>query len=186
MRSGQFASHGCVAPIPKDAHADSRRRGECLAHPTWHCEMSGSRPEAVVSDTDPNQFRPRGGLRQAEPAGPPSAKTEHSRLLVRDLRRARTIPKPTAREMPSPSGQTPSKVPQMNTPYGLEIVESCLTCKLRKDYWFCGLSPEVLKLLSAASHLSTYPGNAVLFVEGQLPRGVCAVLREGETLDHFA
>jgi CRP/FNR family cyclic AMP-dependent transcriptional regulator len=100
------------------------------------------------------------------------AKTEHSRLLVRDLRRARTIPKPTAREMPSPSGQTPSKVPQMNTPYGLEIVESCLTCKLRKDYWFCGLSPEVLKLLSAASHLSTYPGNAVLFVEGQLPRGV--------------
>lgn len=59
----------------------------------------------------------------------------------------------------------------MNTPYGLEIVENCLSCKLRKGHWFCGLSPEVLKLLSAASHLSTYPGNAVLFVEGQMPRG---------------
>jgi len=59
----------------------------------------------------------------------------------------------------------------MNTPYGLEIVESCLTCRLRKEHWFCGLSTDVLRLLSAASHLSTYPGGAVLFVEGQMPRG---------------
>jgi CRP/FNR family transcriptional regulator, cyclic AMP receptor protein len=100
------------------------------------------------------------------------AKTEHARLLVRDLRRARAkVTKPVARNVASLSGQGPSKVAEMNTPYGLEIVENCLSCKLRKDHWFCGLSPEVLKLLSAASHLSTYPGNAVLFVEGQLPRG---------------
>lgn len=59
----------------------------------------------------------------------------------------------------------------MNTPYGLEIIESCLTCKLRKTKWFCSLSPEVLKSFSGASHLSTYPGGAVLFVEGQMPRG---------------
>ena len=100
------------------------------------------------------------------------AKTEHSRLLVRDLRRARArVAKPAARNVPPPQAQAPSKVAEMNTPYGLEIVESCLTCKLRKDHWFCGLSAEPLKLLSAASHLSTYPGNAVLFVEGQMPRG---------------
>jgi CRP/FNR family cyclic AMP-dependent transcriptional regulator len=59
----------------------------------------------------------------------------------------------------------------MNTPYGLEIIESCLTCKLRKDKWLCCFSPPVLKSFSSASHLSTYPGGAVLFVEGQMPRG---------------
>jgi CRP/FNR family transcriptional regulator len=63
------------------------------------------------------------------------------------------------------------KVVTMNTPYGLEIIESCVACKLRRDKWFCSLSPEVLKSFSAASHLSTYPGSAVLFVEGQMPRG---------------
>lgn len=100
------------------------------------------------------------------------AKTEHARLLVRDLRRARAhVPTPAARNAPHPRGQAPSKVAEMNTPYGLEIVESCLTCKLRRDPWFCCLSTNVLKLVSAASHLSTYPGNAVLFVEGQMPRG---------------
>ena len=100
------------------------------------------------------------------------ARTEHARLLIRDLRRARVrVTKPAALSVENPVGQTPSKVNGMNTPYGLEIVESCLTCKLRKDHWFCGLSSEVLKLLSSASHLSTYPGGAVLFVEGQTPRG---------------
>jgi CRP/FNR family cyclic AMP-dependent transcriptional regulator len=100
------------------------------------------------------------------------ARTEHARLLIRDLRRARVrVTKPAALSVDNPVGQTPSKVDGMNTPYGLEIVESCLTCKLRKDRWFCGLSSEVLKLLSSASHLSTYPGGAVLFVEGQTPRG---------------
>ncbi len=62
-------------------------------------------------------------------------------------------------------------VATMNTPYGLEIIENCVSCKLRRDKWFCGLSSEVLKAFSAASHLSTYPGGAVLFVEGQTPRG---------------
>lgn len=59
----------------------------------------------------------------------------------------------------------------MNTPYGLEIIDSCVTCKLRKDKWFCRFSSEFMKSFSAASHLSTYPGKALLFVEGQTPRG---------------
>ena len=100
------------------------------------------------------------------------SKTEHGRLLVRDMRRARTrVTKSAARDVATPIRQQPIKVAQMNTPYGLEIVENCLSCKLRKGHWFCGLSADVLKLLSAVSHLSTYPGNAVLFVEGQMPRG---------------
>jgi CRP/FNR family transcriptional regulator, cyclic AMP receptor protein len=98
------------------------------------------------------------------------AKTERARLLVRDLRRVR-VRKPAARDVVQPAGQAPGKVAEMNTPYGLEIVESCLSCKLVKKHWFCGLSHDVLKLLSTASHLSTYPGGAILFVEGQMPRG---------------
>jgi CRP/FNR family transcriptional regulator, cyclic AMP receptor protein len=101
------------------------------------------------------------------------ARTEHARLLVRDLRRVRIrVTKPATRTVEHPAERTASKAEEMNTPYGLEIVESCLTCKLRKDHWFCGLSSDLLKLLNAASHLSTYPGGAVLFVEGQTPRGV--------------
>jgi CRP/FNR family transcriptional regulator, cyclic AMP receptor protein len=100
------------------------------------------------------------------------AKTEHGRLLVRDLRRAGArIAKPAARTMNPPARRSPHRVNDLHTPYGLEIVESCLTCKLRQQNWFCGLSPDSLKLLGAASHLSTYPGGAILFVEGQTPRG---------------
>ena len=60
----------------------------------------------------------------------------------------------------------------MNTPYGLEIVENCLNCRLRRDECFCQLSAPVLKAFSIISHQTTYPGGATLFVEGQRPRGV--------------
>jgi CRP/FNR family cyclic AMP-dependent transcriptional regulator len=60
---------------------------------------------------------------------------------------------------------------EMNTPYGLEMCESCVTCKLNQPGWFCHLSHEGLKALDAASHLTLYPGGALLFVEGQTPRG---------------
>jgi CRP/FNR family transcriptional regulator, cyclic AMP receptor protein len=59
----------------------------------------------------------------------------------------------------------------MNTPYGLQMVENCVTCPLRKSSWFCGLSPDLLKSFAEYSHLTTYPGGAILFVEGQMPRG---------------
>jgi CRP/FNR family transcriptional regulator, cyclic AMP receptor protein len=100
------------------------------------------------------------------------AKTERSRLLVRDLRRTKSGLDVLAAEYAiRPTGQSPDKVMAMNTPYGLEMIDSCMTCKLRKSHWFCHLSSEVLLPFSAASHLSTYPGGALLFVEGQVPRG---------------
>ena len=53
------------------------------------------------------------------------ARTEHARLLIRDLRRARVrVTKPAALSVENPVGQTPSKVDGMNTPYGLEIVRA--------------------------------------------------------------
>ncbi len=59
----------------------------------------------------------------------------------------------------------------MNTPYGLEIIDSCLNCTLRRQHSFCNMSGPLLKAFSTASHPGTYPGGAVLFVEGQVPRG---------------
>src|SRR6201981_4179724 len=60
----------------------------------------------------------------------------------------------------------------MNTPYGLEIVENCTNCKLKRDDFFCNLSAPVLKIFSAISHQTTFPPEATLFVEGQNSRGV--------------
>jgi CRP/FNR family cyclic AMP-dependent transcriptional regulator len=59
----------------------------------------------------------------------------------------------------------------MNTPYGLEIIDNCVNCTLRKQHSFCNMSVPLLKTFSTASHPGTYPGGAVLFVEGQIPRG---------------
>jgi len=98
------------------------------------------------------------------------AKSE--RLRARDVRRARR--KLTRSQVNYENGALfgPSqKVKSMNTPYGLEMVDSCVSCKLRKNQWFCGLSPESLRLLGRVSHLITYPSGALLFVEGQSPRG---------------
>jgi CRP/FNR family transcriptional regulator len=60
----------------------------------------------------------------------------------------------------------------VNTPYGLEIVDNCLSCKLKREECFCNLSAPILKTFSGISHQTTFPPGATLFVEGQSPRGV--------------
>jgi len=63
------------------------------------------------------------------------------------------------------------------SPYGLEIVESCLTCKLRADKIFCNLPQPTVQALEAIKYTTAYPKGAVLFVEGQAPRGVFILCR---------
>ena len=60
----------------------------------------------------------------------------------------------------------------MPSPYGMEIVESCLTCKLRAKRSFCGLPPAALQAFEDIKYATAYPRGAVLFVRGQLPRGI--------------
>ncbi len=60
----------------------------------------------------------------------------------------------------------------MLSPYGMEIVESCLTCKLRSDRIFCDLPPAALQTFENIKFATAYPPGAVLFVEGQMPRGI--------------
>lgn len=60
----------------------------------------------------------------------------------------------------------------MAAPYNLEIVENCTTCPWKSEGFFCELPPATLKSFEAAKYTSSYPGGAMLFVEGQTPRGV--------------
>jgi CRP/FNR family cyclic AMP-dependent transcriptional regulator len=80
----------------------------------------------------------------------------------------------------------------MSTPYGIEITENCLICKLRHSGFFCDLPKPSLDDLERIKYASAYPQGAVLFVEGQAPRGVYIVCsgrvklstasRDGKTL----
>jgi len=60
----------------------------------------------------------------------------------------------------------------LRAPYGLEIIESCITCPHREDRLFCNLSPAAVQRLSTITHASSYPKGAILFLEGQTGRGV--------------
>ncbi len=60
----------------------------------------------------------------------------------------------------------------MRAPYGLEIIESCLSCPYREDRLFCNLSPPAVQKLATITSAAAYPKGATLFLEGQSPRGV--------------
>ena len=60
----------------------------------------------------------------------------------------------------------------MLSPYGLDIIEDCLSCKMRAEHIFCDLPPTALNSFEAIKYATAYPKGAVLFVEGQAPRGI--------------
>lgn len=57
-------------------------------------------------------------------------------------------------------------------PYGLQPAESCQTCKLREEGFFCQVSPAALEDFNAVRTTTTYPHGAVLFLEKQDSRGI--------------
>jgi len=61
------------------------------------------------------------------------------------------------------------------SPYGLIIVESCLTCPFREERLFCDLPPDGVQTLATITSTAAYPKGAILFVEGQPARGVFVV-----------
>ena len=58
----------------------------------------------------------------------------------------------------------------MLSPYGLDIIESCLTCKVRADRIFCDLPASALQSFESIKYATAYPKGAVLFVEGSNSR----------------
>ena len=64
-------------------------------------------------------------------------------------------------------------------PYGLQVVENCVDCSARQKNLFCHLSAETMRELNMIRQTALYPQGAVLFVEGEMPRGLF-VLCSGE------
>lgn len=60
----------------------------------------------------------------------------------------------------------------MVSPYNLEIFDSCATCRVRADRIFCNLQPQAVEALDSIKYTSVYPPGSLLFVQGQMPRGV--------------
>jgi CRP/FNR family transcriptional regulator, cyclic AMP receptor protein len=80
----------------------------------------------------------------------------------------------------------------MDSPYGLAITENCVLCKLRHAGFFCDLPKPALLEMEKIKYASGYPQGAILFVEGQSPRGIYIICsgrvklsttsRDGKTL----
>jgi CRP/FNR family transcriptional regulator len=80
----------------------------------------------------------------------------------------------------------------MRAPYGLNILDNCLTCPVRAEHLFCNLSPQAGQRLNEVKSTAIYPKGAMLFIEGQQPRGVFVLCtgrvklstssREGKTI----
>jgi len=54
----------------------------------------------------------------------------------------------------------------------LPCVEDCLTCHLRSENFFCALPKECLEAFNQIKHAAVYPEHAMIFLEGQAPRGI--------------
>jgi len=60
-------------------------------------------------------------------------------------------------------------------PYGFPTVDDCSTCGMRSDSFFCSVSPATARALGEIRRTSSYPGGAILFMEGEAARGVYIV-----------
>jgi CRP/FNR family transcriptional regulator len=60
----------------------------------------------------------------------------------------------------------------MRAVYGLKTLDNCLACPVREEHLFCNISPSALQRLNEITSTAVYPKSAVLFIEGQQPRGV--------------
>ena len=60
----------------------------------------------------------------------------------------------------------------MRAPYGLNILDNCTSCPVREDHLFCNLPQPAVKRLNEIKSTAVYPKSAMLFIEGQQPRGV--------------
>jgi CRP/FNR family transcriptional regulator, cyclic AMP receptor protein len=95
----------------------------------------------------------------------------HARCL---LERTLHMPPQSAEDVPAEPAFRRGATTEagIRTAYGLNIIESCMGCKVSRESFFCRFSPAVLRSVDEASHHTIMPARALLFVEGQAPRGV--------------
>jgi len=65
----------------------------------------------------------------------------------------------------------------MHSPYGMELVEDCLSCKLHSEGFFCHLPKSVMEAFQSLKFTAAYPAGATLFAEGQTCRGIYILCR---------
>ena len=80
----------------------------------------------------------------------------------------------------------------MHSPYGMALVEDCLSCNLCSEGFFCQLPKSVMEVFQSLKFTIVHPAGATLFVEGQVCRGIymlckgrvklSASSRDGQTL----
>src|SRR4249919_2882440 len=58
----------------------------------------------------------------------------------------------------------------MNSPYSLPT--ECRSCHLHPDNFFCALSRESIEVFDQMKHVTVFPEGAIIFMEGQDPRGI--------------
>lgn len=63
----------------------------------------------------------------------------------------------------------------MPSPYNLTVNYNCLECVVKNQRVFCNLEKTDLQNLQSAKFTGVYPKGAILFVEGEMPRGVFMV-----------
>lgn len=74
---------------------------------------------------------------------------------------------------PVPKKKRPeSAEAEASASYGLNIIETCSGCECQDGSYFCRFSEPALEAWDDASHKSTLPAGAILFVQGQVARGV--------------
>jgi len=60
----------------------------------------------------------------------------------------------------------------MPSPYNLDIHNSCTECTVRAERLFCNMSAAAIASVDAIKFTGVYPKGSLLFVEGEMPRGV--------------
>ena len=60
----------------------------------------------------------------------------------------------------------------MHSPYGMELVEDCLSCNLCSEGFFCRLPRAAMEAFQKIKYTIAYPEGATLFGEGQACRGI--------------
>jgi CRP/FNR family transcriptional regulator len=56
--------------------------------------------------------------------------------------------------------------------YGFAAIENCQSCGWRREAFFCELPRDVMAAFDSITFTNVYPEGAILFSEGEMPRGV--------------
>jgi CRP/FNR family transcriptional regulator, cyclic AMP receptor protein len=60
----------------------------------------------------------------------------------------------------------------MPSPYNLDIHNTCTECTVRAERLFCNMSTNSIAAVDAIKFTGVYPKGSLLFVEGEMPRGI--------------